>query len=229
MRVSQLLSCTICMAAIFVATGASAAPLLVGVPLSPVSGEPEPSAVPPAVLVDTTTQAFSAAPLYSGVLTSTVLSDPANPLGGLTFIYELSNDLVSLDLIQRLTVNSFAGLLVDASYQAPAAGLVPWLVDRSAAGTIGFHFQDAPLGPGFLAPGMTSAVLVLETNSAVYVETFASVIDGTVANVPSFAPAPVPEPAAMPLLIVGAGVLAGYATRRRLASIEREGSPLKLL
>jgi hypothetical protein len=158
---------------------------------------------------------FVAAPLYSGVLTSTVYSDPGNALGGLTFVYELSNDFVSLDSIHRLTINDFAGFTVDASYQTPTVNLAPTLITRSAAGTVGFAYFGFPVGPGDITNGVITARMVLETDAPVAVSTFASVINGTVSSVPSYAPAPVPEPTGIVLMLIGASALAGYAIRWR--------------
>jgi hypothetical protein len=211
MSLARLVRYVVCALIVGFASAAEAAPLAPGGFLFPVPGEPDPG---PSALVDFMSQPFSGAPLFSGVLNSTVLSDPANPLAGLTFVYEISNDLVSLDSIGRLTINSFAGWLVDASYQIPAVNLSPSLVDRSVAGTIGFRFQDQPPGSsGVLAPGMTSALLVLETNAPAYTTTFASVINGTVATAPTFSP--IPEPAGIVLLASGSCALASFAYRWR--------------
>src|SRR3954469_16704601 len=77
---------------------------------------------------------FSSA-TFHGTLTSTVIAgDTSNPYGGLTFTYLISNSAVGAPIgdIDRLTINDYAGFLVDASYQTPATGLPPTLVDRDA-------------------------------------------------------------------------------------------------
>ncbi len=199
-----------------------AAGLSAGTTLYPAPGEPDPTVGAPLASMS---MPFSAAPLYSGTLVSEVYNnDTSNPYGGLTFVYQLSNDLVSLDDIHRLTINDFSGFLVDASYQT-GSGLAATLIDRSAAGTVGFGFFSSPVGPGAITPGLTSALLVLQTNSSTYESTFASVINGTVTSVPSFSPAAqIPEPSSATLLALGAGALAGHAYRRRRAS-RRRGNP----
>lgn len=218
MRMLPLWTCIFCATCLLGASIGQASPLIVGSPLYPAPGETDPVVGAPLASIS---MPFSAAPLYTGTLVSEVYNnDTSNPYGGLTFVYELSNDLVSLDPIHRLTINNFASFLIDASYQVPTAALVPSLIDRSAAGTVGFHFIPNPPGVGDLTPGSTTALLVLQTNASTYVPTFASVIDGTVTSVPSFSPAPiVPEPASILLMAVGAGCLfvAAYRYRPRRA------------
>ena len=213
MRLFGLVSSAACAAALFFAACVHAAPLPPGTSLYPVPDEADPT---PGGVIASMSLPFSAAPLYTGVLTSTVVDDPANPLGGLTFVYELSNDFVSADPIHRLTINGYAGLSVDASYQAPTLGLLPTLVTRSLAGTIGFNFIPTPVGFGELGAGLTTAKLVVETDAPTYVLSFASVIDGTVTTVPSFAPAQlIPEPSTILLFGVGLAALASYTTYAR--------------
>ena len=58
-----------------------------------------------------------------------------NPFGGLTFVYQVSNDLVSLDAIHRLTINNYSGFSVDASYQiGPPIGGFIQSQDRTGRG-----------------------------------------------------------------------------------------------
>lgn len=157
---------------------------------------------------------------FTGTLTTSVISgDTSNPYGGLTFVYQVSSVIgPPSGEIDRVTVNGYAGFLVDASYQSPPlAGLAPTLNNRSASGdVVGFSFIGFPVGPGTVLPGMTSALLVLQTDAQFYQPTIASVIDGSVAMVPSFSPA-VPEPSTLALGICALGTLLVYA-RRRLRS-----------
>jgi hypothetical protein len=154
---------------------------------------------------------------FAGTLTSTVISgDASNPYGGLTFVYQVAS-VVGLPSgeIDRLTVNGYAGFLVDASYQSPPlAGLAPTVNNRDASGdVVGFSFIGLPLGAGTLQPGMTSALLVLQTDAQLYQPTIASVIDGSVAMVASFSPA-VPEPGALALGLFAIGAFLLCARRR---------------
>lgn len=149
---------------------------------------------------------------FSGTLTSTVIeNDSSNPYGGLTFTYLLTNDITSNHPIGRVTLNGYAGSLTDASYLSPTVGRVPTLTNRSTADVLGYSFI-AGIGPGVLSPGLTSSLMVVQTDAPLYLTSFASVINGTVANVPSLAP--VPEPGTALLCGLGAVLL---LRRRRVA------------
>ena len=149
------------------------------------------------------------------------MNDPSNPFGSgsgfLTFTYLIQNNVGSLDSMDRFTVASFAGVSTDVSYQAPAgSGILPTSVDRSATGdTIGYSFTL--LGSGVVSPGSTSALLVVQTNAKSSTATNAYVIDGSTAQVSSFAPAPgagVPEPATLSIAVLGGAAL--LLRRRRV-------------
>jgi len=164
------------------------------------------------VVIASQTLAFSTS-LYSGTLTSQVISgDTNNPHGGLTFTFLLSNDASSSSSLNRLTLNGFtSGFSVDASWFGSSPSVAPIAVDRNTTGVVGFSFNT--ILPGFLriAPGTSSTLLILQTNSTTYFNTLASVIDGRVTQVGSFAP--VPTPGVASLLGLG-GVLAVRRRRR---------------
>jgi len=160
---------------------------------------------------------------FHGTLTSTVISgDTSNPYGGLTFTYLLENLTAPpppQGEIDRLTINDYAGFLVDASYQTPTADFLPTLVDRDlSSDVIGFSFLNLPanLGNGPLMPGSTSALLVLQTDAPFFQATLASVINGSIASVPTFAPSLViPEPSSVIMAVIGLIGLAAFRLRRK--------------
>jgi hypothetical protein len=148
---------------------------------------------------------------FHGILRSDVYTnDAANPFGinKLTFVFQLSNDGTSLDVIERLTNTNFAGYQTDVGWNG--AGVIPSQVDRSAnSRVIGWGLTTV----SWLAPGQASATLVIATDATQFTTAFSSVIDGGTANIPTFGPAPIPEPATMGILgISGASLL---AIRRR--------------
>lgn len=158
---------------------------------------------------------------FSGTLTFSVIdNDTTNPYGGLTFVYQLFNDSSSSGQIERIALNGFAGASVDSSYQA-FTGLAPTLNDRDVVGdVIGISFLGAPVGAGALSPGMSSAVFVLQTDAPLFSLFIASVIDGSVATVPTIGPAYFagPEPSTIALAAMALGSLAFVARPRRACS-----------
>src|SRR4051812_45415842 len=170
------------------------APILIGgAMLTP----PEPDPVG-GVLVGSTVQPFVTPPgvgQFSGVLTTLVyLNDPSNPFAGigdpnplnhgLTFVFQLHNDATSTTSIGRMTTVDFTPFATDVSYQAPTAGLPPTSVDRaSAPSTLGWSFTGFPLGLGRIAPGVSTASMVVQTNAPGYIDVLANVIDGSVVQV----------------------------------------------
>ncbi len=186
-------------------------------PGASIFASPEPDPAGAFLVIGTTGPLPFATASYSGTLTSSVLlGDISNPFGpgALTFTYLLTNDAVSAGEIDRLTVNDYAGFLVDASFQVPAAGLPPTLQSRSGSGdVVGFTFVGAPLGPGVLIPGTGSALLVVQTNAMFFAPTLASVINGQVTTVGSLAPSLVPEPCS--LVLAGFGIAAAALLQLR--------------
>ena len=197
---------------------AQAAPLVPSaVVTTPVPSEPDPTGGVVQAGTGLPVIFSSAAPNFSGTLTTTVIAgDPSNSLGGLTFTYQITNDAVSATSLARLTANNFKGWLTDVSFKTTGAGqIVPTSVDRDnlsdALGpSVGFNYQVAQLGGlGKITPGATSALMVVQTNAPAFAPITDSIIDGGQANVASFGP--VPEPGSIALL----GLAGVFAMRRR--------------
>lgn len=144
---------------------------------------------------------------FTASITSWVISgDTSNPFGGLTFVYEVTNNATSIDAIGRTTLNGFAGWQTDASYSNRSGGTPPTYMDRNGNGNVvGYTFQGPPLGTAVLAPGATSTLLVVQTDAPNWKLDIGNVIDGSIAAGPIYAP--VPEPATMMLLVAGLGLL----------------------
>lgn len=192
---------------------AYASPLPVGGTLFPAPAEANPS--PGAnLLFSTGPVGFVATPaVFSGTLVSSVYNnDTTNPFGldRMTFTYQITSDPSSINLIARLSLGSYGGFATDASYQSSPL-LAPAFIDRPTAPVVGFSFQGPPVGPGALAPGQTTALLVVQTDAPAYGAILANVIDGGQANnIPSVGPT-IPEPGSLAVI---AG-LAGLLVRRR--------------
>lgn len=207
-------------AAVAVTLGASsgqvfAAPLPAGTALFGPSTEGDPVG---GTSLTSITAGFSVASAFSGTLKSEVISgDTSNPLGGLTFIYTLSNDGVAgPNSIGRLSLAGLSPFAIDASYQTPTSDVAPASVDRNPSGdVVGFNFVPLATDPatGFLAPGSSSALLVLQTDAVSFARgNFGSLIDGGVGTVDALIP--VPEPSTVALSLIGLAAAAVLARRR---------------
>ena len=166
---------------------------------------------PAGVVLASQTQPYAGV-LISGTLTSMVIADPGNSLGGLTFVYVINTNGASIDAVERLTVTGYGSWLVDASWGIPAApgASTPDRFTRSVTGfgnTVGASW-DLPNG---IYPGDSSVMIVFRTDAPSWTASTANVINGSVAAAPSYAPA-IPAPGAAALLGLG-GALA--ARRRR--------------
>ena len=189
-------------------------------------GEAEPAGASN-LLFSTLPVAF-AAPGYTGFLTSNVYDgDSTNPFGptALTFTYLLTNNPTSTHELHRFVVSSFQSFATDVSYSSLTGGLEPTFIDRNPLGdVIGFSFPT-PIPPvlasfGALAPGLTSRLMVIQTNATRFTFTTASVIDGSTTGVLSLAPdVLVPEPGTLTLGALGLiGTMAIAIRKRRRAN-----------
>jgi len=207
----RLVGLSVVCALMLLCSAVEAAPLASPGFITPVPAEPDPG-VSSTLAFSGLLAAFSGFG-FSGVLVSSVYRGNSFGPDGLTFTYQLSNDASSTNALHRLTVSSFETFLTDVSLQT--GGLAPILVDRSTPDVIGFSFLDG-LGAGPLGPGAQSSLLVVETNSQAFTPSTASVIAGSTAGVPSFAPLPaIPEPTTIALGAVGALGVLGFVARRR--------------
>jgi hypothetical protein len=156
-------------------------------------------------------------PTYTASLVSTVVQgDNTNPLGGLTFTYEIQN-VQGTESINRLSLLNYGSFAVDAVYRLPSpTAVVPAFMDREPPGdAIGVSFSGPPVGPGPISNGQSGATIVIHTGQPSWIQSQAFVIDGATTGVSTFAP--IPEPSTVAL--VGAGALGlAFAYRRRKAA-----------
>jgi hypothetical protein len=206
-----------------VSATASAAPLIVGGTAFPVAGEPDPvGGTAPAGFPDLIDVPFTGFG-FTGKLTSTIRQGTSSNPNGWTFTYLLKNDASSSHVLHRFTVASFdstPAITTDVSYQTTSTGVIPTLADRSTAAVVGFSFADVipgvPQTQGNIPAGGQSRLLVIETNATNAAESFASIINGTVATARTYAPVTqIPEPSTCILGALGLVGLVGFARRFR--------------
>ena len=180
---------------LFSAAAAHAVLVVPGGTLSPVAAEAAPGG---AVIASAVVPFVSPGNFSGSVLTQVLAGDPTNALGGLTFVYTVSNDGVAgLDATGRVTVESYTGFLTDVSYTAPGVGVAPALANRSVSGAgqvVGFNFFALAADPstGLLGPGLSSRQLVVQTNAPAFTTGTMFLINGGVTSAPVFAPIPTP-------------------------------------
>lgn len=165
-----------------------------------------------AVLIDLRSDAFVgmnalSEVLYTGTVESYVFRQAA---GNLIFGYIVYNDATSIDEISAVSMTDFAGWVTEVGQDPAAAGSASMSPATSASrstggGTVTFNFTRDPLGRGALEQGTASYGMMIRTNATDYTRGTVNVLNGAIATVESFAP--VPEPASIAALGVGAAAL----------------------
>lgn len=173
------------------------------------------------VLVASASTPFTTADLDGTLFSSVYSGDTSNPLGGLTFTYQVFLSPNSLHKATKFSVGSYANSQTDASYQT-GGGVAPNYAERGNDGggfgdIIGFGF-----GPGdalAIPAGANSALLVVQTDFLGYQSTLGSIANGdAAASLSTFAPAVIPEPSTAALSVMGGvAFLFGILAMRRKA------------
>jgi hypothetical protein len=210
-RISKNLAIAVAVAAGYVAAAlpAHATSLAPGSTVGPGAGGPSGSKIADTGVVafgNLTTGGFVQEQVYKGNLFG------ANDL---SFVYQFQ---VSNGDIARLTGSAFGAFLTDVTQAPNAAGEIAAIsADRGPSGDpVGFNFT---FPPGVVSPQL-SFQLVVATNATNFTGGNIGLIDAVTSNVPGFAPfAPVPEPASIVMLGLGAAGMCGYGWRRRKAAV----------
>lgn len=164
-------------------------------------------------VLQTVVTPFATANYTGNIISKAIQGDTSNPLGGLTFTYQLSNDTGSANAITRFTVNGYQAYATDMSYKLGTGVVAPTINDRdTSGGVVGFSFLGFPVGVGVLSAGTTSELLVVQTNALDRTFQIANVSNGAVSAVNVLGPTGgiTPEPASLAAL---AGV--SLVARRR--------------
>ena len=165
-------------------------------------------------VLQTVVTPFATANYTGNIVSKAISGDTSNPFGGLTFTYQMSNDVGSANAITRFTINGFQAYVTDMSYKLGTGVVAPSINDRDVSGGVaGFSFLGAPIGVGVLAAGTTSELLVIQTNALDRTFQIANVSNGAVSAVNVLGPTGgiTPEPATLAAL----GGLSLVARRRR--------------
>lgn len=153
---------------------------------------------------------------YNGIARSAVYDTGS----GLDFYYQFSNNLTSVNGIDRFTAFDFGAITkpVEVFQTASAFGIFQTgtensdYADRSNLGVIGFSF--VPTGHTKIIPGTTSYIQIIRTDARLYKPGNFGLIDGIGDNAVAFAPA-VPEPETYAMLLAGLGLMGTIARRRK--------------
>jgi hypothetical protein len=126
----------------------------------PGTGQPPAGATLVASLLN---QPFST-PTFSGTVSSFVYSsDPANPYGGLDFVYVIHSNATSRDRITRIGIGDFAGLLTDVVQNINGVTSAPAIRASRSFGNgdvVDFDFT--------LPPGRNTYFFDVRTNGTTY-------------------------------------------------------------
>jgi hypothetical protein len=133
----------------------------------------------------------------SGTITSWVVRDPANPLGGLSFYYQVQE--TGTEAVGRVTASNFGltpGSPVDVSTITAAfdgstpGGNMPNTATRSSGpgSTVGFNFLGSEI-----QPGQNSVIMVVNTAYQTFQVSNGAIINSAAVNVAILGPVPEPS------------------------------------
>lgn len=149
--------------------------------------------------------------------------------GTLDFYWRVFNDAGSVQPIGPFTIAEFSTTAYDGNWRIDGLGDAPAIKANHDGSTVKFSFDDIwdIVRYGGVAPGDSSRFVFLDTDALSYGQTGSMTlgsfcpgslptfcVGGQSTPMPTFAPSPVPEPSAVLMALVGAGVLLWRGTRR---------------
>jgi len=126
---------------------------------------------------------------------------------GLLFVYQVSNEPIGVhaDHIQTLSTTDYSGFTTDVDVD----GVAGKIISRGSSGsTVTFNFLN-------IEDNTTSPLYWVQTNASYYTWGGTNLIDGGTANLRTYCPTAIPEPASMVLL--GIGILGLFGLGRKKA------------
>jgi hypothetical protein len=210
MRKSLFVVSLLCL---LITTSAQAGPLPPGGTVSPVPSGSSTGTI----IADTGNVAYTL--LGSGGTGSArevvVSGDTFNPNGGLTFVYQVTR--VTSDEVGRLTANHYHGFKTDVIVEDAASspfsgfmsgGVIPGMATRSTVAADGGDVIGFDFGNSLDVSAGNSELLIIRTDASRFASGDIFLIDGGLAKLSGFAPAP--EPSTIALMLVGLIALVGY-------------------
>jgi len=158
----------------------------------------------------------------TGTYVAEVYSDPSNVFcpGCLDFLFEITSNTTSTDVIARITDAYFGTYLTDVGYSTGTGsvpgGIFPVTVDRSSdGGVIGFNFSV----PAGVQPGQETEILEIETNATSFMPGSLQIIDGSDTSILAYAPGTAPEGSTVGMMLLGMMLFGiAFLTNRRAAA-----------
>jgi hypothetical protein len=190
----------------------------------PLSAYANPLVSPATTLADTGVQNFNislSGNNITGSGESWVVSNYAgNPYGAadLTFVYQVSYTSGTSSVLETATMSGYAKtsplVTTDVgTFAQNGAQIISGTASRTVTGdVVSFSFTNPGTG---IPVGGASALMIVNTNETQYGLSTMTVQDGLTANLIGYAP--VPEPASLALMGIGASIAAGLGLRRRLS------------
>lgn len=219
------LACTALCAAVPAFAVPLTGPFLTTLPGTTVAARPELAGT---VLVDRITPFSYTRPLIGGTISGTiqerVLRSSAD--GTLDFYWRITSDAASVERIGELDLYGFNTTRYDADWRIDGQGTQPATDAGHTGGDVRVRFYTVwdivPVGG--IAPDSSSRFVFLDTDATNYAETATmrlsdinclGCITGVSPMMSTFAP--VPEPEAMGMMLMGLGLTGAWAARRRRA------------